>query len=59
MKVLNIKQNHLTNECWLVQLKGLRVCEKCEFKNTSQCGGRGIVLSGKNKKGYKVPLGGA
>ena len=57
MKVLNIKQGHLTDECWLIQLHGLRACAKCPARDTSQCGGRGIFLSGKNKKGHKVPLG--
>ena len=56
MKVLNVKQSQLTNECWSVQLFGLTACEKCVYRNTKQCGGRGIVLSGKNKKGLQVPL---
>lgn len=57
MKVINVKSSQLTSECWMVQLKGLSACKNCEFKNTSQCGGLGIILSGKNKRGYKVPLG--
>jgi hypothetical protein len=56
MKVIEINQKHMTSECWMIQFKGLSVCKDCEFKNTRECSGRGVVLSGKNKKGYKVPL---
>lgn len=59
MKVINVKQSQMTSECWKVQFLGLDACKRCELKNTRQCGGRGIILSGKNKKGFKVPLGGA
>ena len=58
MKVLNIKKSHLTSECWNVQFLGLAACEKCIYKGTKACGGLGIILSGKNKKGHKVPIGG-
>lgn len=57
MRVIQVNQAHMTSECWMIQFKGLSACNDCEFKNTSQCGGPGIVLSGKNKKGYRVPLG--
>ena len=57
MKVLNIKQGHLTSECWQVQFFGLAACKKCIYKGTKACGGLGVILSGKNKKGHEVPLG--
>ena len=56
MKVLNIKQSHLTSECWDIQFYGPTACKKCVYKNTKDCGGRGIILSGKNKKGDKCPF---
>lgn len=56
MKVIQIDQRHLTCECWSIQFHGLAACENCPYKNTRKCGGRGIVLSGKNKRGFKVPL---
>lgn len=56
MKVLNVKRNQLTSECWVVQFEGLSACKNCPAQNTKECGGMGIVLSGKNKKGFKVPL---
>ena len=57
MKVLNIKQSQLTSECWRIQFFGPAACEKCVHKDTKRCGGLGIILSGKNKRGVKVPLG--
>ena len=57
MKVLNIKQCKLTDECWNVQFFGLTACKKCIYKDTKRCGGLGIILSGKNKRGVKVPIG--
>lgn len=56
MRVIQIKQAHLTDECWSVQFQGLSACRNCKYKNTRECGGKGIILSGKNKKGFKVPL---
>ena len=38
-KIVEIDQNKLTSDCWLVQFTGLSACETCELKNTSECGG--------------------
>lgn len=51
-----VDQSDLTAECWEVQLRGREACEKCEFLNTSECGGPNIVRTGKNSKGREVPL---
>ena len=40
VKVINTKD--LTAECWLVQFWGLEACEKCEAKDTPECGGQRI-----------------
>ena len=42
MKVIKVDQSKLTSECWLIQFQGLCACEKCEFKNTEDCGGKKI-----------------
>jgi|GEM_PF-1494583 len=47
----------LTPECWAVQFYGRQYCETCEFKDTDECGGQRIRKTGKNEKGYLVPLG--
>ena len=46
----------LSSECWMVQFNGIKYCLDCEYKNTEECGGENIRLSGKNDKGIEVPL---
>lgn len=53
----NIPQNQMTEECWSIQFNGKEACLGCEFRNTDECGGKNIVETGKNKKGFSVPLG--
>ncbi len=53
----SISQSELTSECWLVQFVGLTECETCDVKNTNECGGPDIRETGKNSKGFEVPLG--
>jgi len=53
----SIPQSELTAECWLVQMAGLERCETCEFAGTDECGGLDIRTTGKNQKGFEVPLG--
>ena len=55
--VRKVAQNEMTAECWGVQLIGLEECMKCQFKNTKDCGGKKIRKTGKNEKGFKIPLG--
>ena len=57
MKTRIIKQAHLSSECWNVQAFGLKYCEHCEYRNTKECGGQKIRKTGKNSKGFEVPLG--
>lgn len=56
MKTKTINQSHLSSECWLVQFWGLEQCETCEAKDTPDCGGQEIRRTGKNEKGYSIPL---
>lgn len=55
--IRSIPQNQMTSECWMVQMHGLEECEKCELKDTNECGGENIRKTGKNSKGHPVPLG--
>ena len=56
MKIKTVRQVSLTGECWLVQVWGLNQCESCEAKNTSDCGGQQIRQTGKNGKGFSMPV---
>jgi hypothetical protein len=51
-KVINVKD--LTAACWLVQFWGLEACEKCEIKDTPECGGqeirKGLLEKGQHGK---------
>ena len=46
------------DECWGVQINGLKHCEGCKWTGISACEGKNIVKSGYNSKGYKVGLNG-
>jgi len=56
MESKTINQGQLTGECWGVQAWGVEGCEKCEYKNSEDCGGKEIRRTGKNSKGFKIPL---
>ena len=57
MQAKTINQNEMTAECWGVQFDGLAACERCEYKDTPDCGGQEIRKTGKNSKGFSLPLG--
>ena len=56
VEVRSIMQSDLTEECWLVQVWGLKKCQTCPTRNTAECGGKEIRKTGKNRKGFSVPL---
>jgi len=56
MKVKQINQNQLTEECWLIQMWGLESCKNCEAFETEDCGGKEILKTKKNNRGFTVPL---
>ena len=56
MRINKVPQYKLSSECWPVQLWGTNTCESCEFKDSDECGGLKIRKTGKNEKGYVVPL---
>jgi len=57
MKSRSIMGSQITEECWSIQFKGKEACLGCEFRNTDECGGKNIIKTGKNKKGFPIPLG--
>lgn len=56
MKTTTIRQSELSAECWNIQVWGIEACENCEVKGTDECGGKNIIKTGENEKGFKVPL---
>ncbi len=57
MKEIIIKKSNLSNkECFWIQVKGLKFCETCKFKDSSECGGKEIRKTLMNLKRFKVPL---
>ncbi len=42
------------NECWGVQINGLRHCQNCKWTGISACEGKNIVKTGRNAKGYRI-----
>ena len=45
-----------TDECWAIQINGLKHCENCKWTGISACEGKNIVKTGYNSKGYKIGL---
>lgn len=56
MTIKLVNSAELTTECWLIQLYGLEYCKTCDFKGKKDCGGKYIVKTGMNTKGFAVPL---
>ena len=54
--ITEVDQNKMTGECWLIQFQGKVACETCGVKGTKGCGGQEIRDTGKNEKGFTVPL---
>jgi len=47
-----VNQSDLSADCFTIQIQGLSACEKCEFLNTKDCGGKKIrkaMIAGKKK----------
>ena len=52
-----IPQAQLSAECWEIQFRGVKACEQCPALGSLDCGGKNIRKTGKNEKGFTVPLG--
>lgn len=60
--VQSVQQDKMTGECWFVQAWGLDKCKTCELYGTEkkphrECGGKEIRKTGRNSKGFLVPVG--
>ncbi len=42
------------DECWGVQINGLKHCQNCKWIGISACEGLNVRLTGYNSKGYQV-----
>lgn len=42
------------DECFRVQMDGTKICSLCPLFNTDACGGKNILITGKNAKGHTV-----
>lgn len=42
------------DECWGVQINGLKHCQNCKWIGISACEGKDIRLTGYNSNGYKI-----
>ncbi len=42
------------DECWGVQINGLKHCQNCKWVGISACTCKNIRLTGFNSKGYRV-----
>lgn len=52
-----IDTSKLSNdECWSVQINGLKHCDNCKWTGISACEGKNIIKTGFNSKGYKIGL---
>jgi len=56
MKTKIISQEMLSAECWLVQVWGIEACKDCAYRGSNECGGKQILISGKNELGHGIPL---
>ena len=52
----HIRQDKITAECWSIQMWGKEKCKTCEYLKTKACGGKDILKTGKNTKGFEVPV---
>jgi len=55
-KVKRIRQSQLSKECWDVQIWGLDYCQKCQYKDHPECGGKSIRQTGLNEKGFPAGI---
>jgi hypothetical protein len=56
MKTKIISQKMLSAECWFIQVWGKEACKNCEYYHTNACGGKQILITGKNTRGINIPL---
>lgn len=42
------------DECWGIQINGIKHCQNCKWTGISACEGQNIVKTGRNSKGYRI-----
>jgi hypothetical protein len=42
------------DECWGIQINGIKHCQNCKWTGISACEGQNIVKRGRNSKGYRI-----
>lgn len=42
------------DECWGIQINGIKHCQNCKWTGISACEGQDIVKTGRNHLGYKI-----
>ncbi len=42
------------DECWGVQINGLKHCQNCKWIGITACEGKDIRLTGSNSKGFQI-----
>jgi len=51
----NIDTSKLSNdECWGIQINGMKHCRNCKWTGISACEGQNIIKTGRNSKGYLI-----
>jgi len=51
-KVDTSKLSH--NECWGIQINGIKHCQNCKWVGISACEGQDIIKTGRNHLGYMI-----
>lgn len=42
------------DECWSIQINGLKHCQNCKWTGISACEGKNIVKTHRNTKGFLI-----
>ena len=56
-QIATVNQAKMSLECLFIQVWGIDYCKTCEYRDTLDCGGKNILKTGKNEKGFVVPIG--
>lgn len=51
-----VVQSNLSSECFYVQVWGTWRCRQCDLQGTEECGGKKVLETYKNEKGFGIPL---
>lgn len=57
IRKMKVDQDALSSECWMIQIIGIDACTACNYRDTDECGGKNIRITGKNEHGHSIPIG--